>query len=232
MFRPVTLTSLAVIVALACLHFLIFRPRRAAPTQQTALVRRLSLWERLVHAGLLLSVIGLVVTGWPGPLGLGFPLEDWMLMVHCTAGSVFALSLMAGALTWADASAFDKTDCDWVRKGGGSMLGRESLPAGRFDFAQKLLFWCTTTLGLAVLVTATLPLLKFFDTDQQVSLLRWHKISGLLLVLASLVHGYFALVARPGGWRLLISGKVSTEWAKAYHSLWWHDVQEKERKQS
>jgi len=230
-FRFVSLTVPGLLVVVLCLHYLIFQPRRAKPAAGAPTIRRLSRLDVLVHVVTILSLLVLAGTGLPGPMGLGKVMHGWLLIVHCTAGSLFALCLLYSALRWAEACCFEDHDCKWARGLGGYLLGKESLPAGRFDCGQKVLFWVTTALGLAVLVTAALPFLKWFSTDTMSLFLRLHRYSGLLLVLAALVHVYLAAVAKPGGWRLLCVGTVSEEWAKCYHSLWRQETNNGETKQ-
>lgn len=219
-FKSLALTLPPLIVLVYCVHYLLFQPRRAAPAEETDRIRRFSLLERLVHAVLLLSFLVLAGTGCPAAVGLGPPLDGWRLMAHCAAGLFFTAGLAASVVLWAEASCFEVQDGRWVRGWGGYLLGREPLPAGRLDGGQKLMFWSLTVLSLAVLVTATLPFLKWFGTDAQSILLRCHRYSALLLGLAVLKHIYLTLVAKPGGCRLLITGVVSAEWARRYHALW------------
>jgi formate dehydrogenase gamma subunit len=230
LFQSVTYTGLAVVVGVLVLHFLIFRPRRIKPAQETAPLARFTFWERIVHWGLAIGVLGLAGTALIGPLGIGPMLHGWLLMVHCGFGSLLAISLLLNALMWAEASAFAMSDCDWFRKGCGYVFARENIPAGRLDCSQKIMFWAMTAFGCLALGSATMLLLKFYGTEGQHFLLRVHKGSGLLLVFTMLVHVYLVLVAKPGGCRLLLSGKVSPEWAQCYHSLWWQELQEGEKK--
>lgn len=218
LFLSFTLPALMVVVF--CLHYLIFQPRRAKPAQETGALRRFSWLERLVHAGLVLSVLALVGTGCTSAVGLGPKLHGWYLIAHCTAGSILTACLVVSVVLWSEACVFESHDWQWLRGWGGYLLGRESLPAGRFDCGQKLMYWGLTFLGLAALVTATLPFLKIFGSDAQGQLLRCHRYSALLLGLAVLKHIYLVFVAKPGGLKLMLSGKVSEEWAKRYHSLW------------
>jgi formate dehydrogenase subunit gamma len=127
---------------------------------------------------------------------------------------------MASVVLWSEASCFEAQDWQWFWGWGGYLLGRKPLPAGRFDCGQKMMFWAITFLSLAALVTATLPFLKWFGTDAQDVMLRCHRYSALFLGLAVLKHIYLSFAAKPGGLRLIITGAVSQEWAKCYHSLW------------
>jgi len=219
-FRFVSFTLPALAVVLFCLHYLIFGPRRAKPAQETRFIPRMSLLERLVHAVTIVSLLVLAGTGWLAAIGIGPALHGWYLIAHCTAGSFFTLSLVITAFLWADACCFEAHDGRWLRGSGGYLLGKECLPAGRFDGGQKLMFWVMLVLGLAVLVTATLPFLKWFGTDGQSLLLRCHRYSGLLLILVTIKHVYLVAVAKPAGLRAMTVGTVSAEWATRYHPLW------------
>jgi formate dehydrogenase subunit gamma len=234
LFATVSLVGLIVVVGAACVHFLIFQPLRGRPAPDANLLRRLSWWELAVHWVLLLSLIGLALTGYLRALhvvDMHSPAYGWFLMAHCTFGSGFALALVAGALTWAESCALAKHDWQWARRKSGQLPGGVGLPAGRFDLGQKLLFWCLTAFGWLVLLSATLPLLKYFSTSEQAFLLRVHKAAGLGVLLGTLFHAYLVLCAKPGGFRLLVSGKVSEGWAKHYHSLWWEELSQGEKKQ-
>ncbi|MGD0091363.1 MAG: cytochrome b/b6 domain-containing protein [Planctomycetota bacterium] len=219
-FKTLAFTLPPLQVLVFCVLYLIFQPRRAKPAQETQPFVRFSLLERLVHALTILSLLVLMGTGCTASVGLGPPLHGWYLIAHCVAGSLFTLALLASMVLWAEASCFEPCDWQWMRGLGGYLWGRAPLPAGRLDCGQKLMFWSLALLSLAALVTATLPFLKWFGTDTQQVLLRCHRYSALFLGLAVIKHIYIVFVAKPGGWRLIISGVVSAEWAKSYHSLW------------
>jgi len=222
-FKLLSFTLPPLLVLVYCLHYLIFQPRHALPAQETTTLKRFSLLERLVHWVTILSLLVLSGTGCTSAVGLGPKLHGWFLIAHCIAGSFFTAGLLASVVLWSEASCFEPHDWQWWWGWGGYLLGRRPLPAGRFDCGQKMLFWAITLLSLAALITATLPFLKWFGTDTQQVLLRCHRYSALFLGLVVLKHIYLTFVAKPGGLRLIITGVVSAEWAKCYHSLWRHE---------
>lgn len=220
LFKTLSFTLPPLLVLVYSLHYLIFQPRRAGPVQETKPIQRFSLLERLVHWVTILSLLVLMGTGCTSAVDIGPKLHGWFLIAHCVAGSLFTLGLLAGVVLWSEAACFEAQDWQWFRCIGGYFLGRKPLPAGRLDCGEKMMFWSLTLLGLASLVTATLPFLKWFGTDTQQTLLCCHRYSALFLGLAVTKHIYMAFVAKPGGLRLIITGVVSAEWAQCYHSLW------------
>ena len=51
-----------------------------------------------------------------------------------------------------------------------------------------------------------------------------HRWSALLLVLGSVVHLYLGTLANPGTLLAMITGRVSADWAKHHHPIWWQHI--------
>jgi formate dehydrogenase gamma subunit len=220
LFQLLSILGLGGTLAAAALHFAIARPRRFGPPpgEPRDLVR-LNLWERLVHAALVLSFLVLLVTSFV-PALQGGRMTGYLLMLHTMAGAALALSLVAMMLTWAVDCRFLRHDGEWIRQGGCCRDKPEGLLAGRFDAAEKAYFWAAGILGASTLLTMMLSMVPLFGTTGQQVLYEIHRYSALVLVMATIGHTYRTTLAKPGTWRALLWGRVSAKWAKHYHALW------------
>jgi len=207
-------------LALAILHYLVFRPWRSAPERAPKDVRRYGVWERLVHLAAGAGFLILVVTAFY-PVLSNESIEGWMLMVHVGASPLFFLGVVASVLTWAEDCRFTKEDGTWLaqRLRYPFQSSSAGLPAGRFDVLQKGFFWFSAFLCLVLLVSMLLSMVQLFGPDEQVWLARLHRWTALVLVVAVILHSYRTLLAKPGGLSALFSGKVSAAWLKRYHPL-------------
>ena len=213
------------LLVLLVIHYVRYGPRRAGPDPHPERrVRRNGKWEVLVHAVTALSFVVLALTGLGGALREG-ELEGWVLWLHVLAAPVFAVSLTAMALTWAERCRFARYDAVWLRQGGGYFQGRGDLLAGRYDAGQKLFFWAALTAGFVTLTCATVTTVPWFGQAGQEVLLEVHAYAGLALTLAVILHLYVTLLAKPGSWRGMVTGYVSVNWADHYHRWWCEDLE-------
>jgi len=220
-FQLISLAGLGGTVLAIALHFVIARPRRGAPSaREPRDVPRLTRWERLVHAVLLLAFLVLLATsGWPTLRGER--MSGYFLMVHTVAGAVFAVALVAMMITWAADARFQATDVAWLRRQKVISEGPDGAPAGRFDPIEKAYFWTAGILGLATLISTMLSMVPLFGTVGQTVLYEIHRYAALLLVMATVVHLYRTTLAKPGTLGILSTGRVSQAWANHHHALWW-----------
>jgi len=220
MFRLLSIVGIAVVMGAVVLHFAALGRKRALPPGEGEgeKIRRYNLWERLVHLALMLSFLVLAVTGFIAAF-LGERLTGYLLVIHVTVAPVFAVALAAMMLTWAGDCGFAGYDWEWLKRGGG-YFGGGAPPAGRFDAGEKLVLWWSAVLGLVNVLTMTLSMMPIFDQYWLTLMYEFHRYSALLLVIVMIKHSYSTLLARRGGCRMLISGCVSSEWAKRYHPLW------------
>ena len=230
MYSTFVLIATAVAVLACAAHYLIRGPKSREPARQPRTVRRASVFERVVHAGASLSFLVLAGSGFGSALVRG-ELSGWALWLHMLAAPVFAVSLTALAVRWAERARFAGHDWRWIRRGGGYFGGEPEGPAGRFDGGQKLFFWATLLLGFTALGSIMLSMTEWFGQAAQETLYALHRYSALLLLAAVIVHGYITLLAKPGTWRAMLSGRVSSAWARRHHGLWWQRIK-KEGEQS
>jgi len=219
LFQIISIVGIGGTLAFLPLHYLLFARRQPHPGLGERTVRRYNLWERLVHAALLVSFLVLAVTGFIASIGWGGPMKGYMLMLHTTCGAVFAVSVGVMLLTWAADHAFTSHDGQFLARGG-CLAHRKDLPAARFTGGDKVYFWMAAVLALAALLTMLLSMIPLLGTTGQALMYETHRYATLVLVMITIWHAYATTLAKPGTFGALISGYVSTAWAKRYHPMW------------
>jgi formate dehydrogenase subunit gamma len=221
LFRVLTIIGILGTVAAVAAHYLFFGPHHGELKGEPRTVKRLSLWERVAHIATVAVFLALAITGFYSVL-MGWPrLEGWLLWIHWTVAPLFALGLVSIAFTWCETCRFEAHDLEWARCFGGYLGGDAEAPAGRFNGGQKMFFWFILALGIAVVLSGVGRMSPVFgDTGQRI-VLEVHRYAALGLVLSMLVHLYLGTLANPGTVGVMLSGRVSRQWAAAHHSVWW-----------
>lgn len=220
MFGTLSIIGIAAAVLAPAGHYLLFGPKHKECASETRHVRRMSVLERLIHVLTLISFLTLAATGFVAAICWG-RLHGWGMLIHLIVAPIFAIGVTACALRWAEASCFAPCDWQWVKKFGGYLGDRGHVPADRFNAGQKMFFWSVLGLGLVVISSGLIRAFPALCPASQGCIYAAHRYSALLLVMAVLVHIYLGTVANPGTWRAMLSGYVSSNWAKHHHPLWW-----------
>ena len=223
-FRMVSLVGITAVVVAAIGHYLLFGPRHPELAKDKRNLRRFSLGERFIHAATILSFFTLAVTGFVAAICLGKPLSGWLWVVHLVAAPVFAVGLTAIALRWAEDCRLESYDWEWAKQFGGYLGGDRDVPAGRFNGGQKAYFWAIVSLGLVSILSGLVRMFPIFDANIQEISYQAHRYSGLFLVMAVIAHIYLGTLANSGTWQVIISGYVSSRWAKHHHPIWWEHI--------
>jgi len=229
-FRIASIAALGGIVGISVLNFLaVGRKIRAAGSGATgpADMKRLGFIERFAFLGLALTLLALGVTGLGPMIVWGERLAGWALMAHVAAGGAFLACLLVVAVCWAGDCRFETHDfgwCCWCCAAGSA----GALPAGKFDAGQKACFWGALVLGAATALTMMFSMFPIFSPCGLDVLRDAHRLCGLVFVLMGYWHVYQTVIVRRGrvGW--LISGRVNSDWARHYHSIWWQAAKGKE----
>jgi len=205
-FQGVTLGVLAGLAVLILAHlFLVHVPRRRRAAPVTHQSTSYNWWERLLHLALTLSFLALAVSSLV-PVCRGQAMTGWLLLGHVAIGGVFAGSLAAMALTWANSHRLVGGDAGWLTARGG-WFGKTLAPAGQFNPLQKALYWLILALGLAVILSAALSMVALLDQDGLAVLMDIHRYAGLAMVAVVAAHAYHTLLAKGNAWRRLLTGR-------------------------
>lgn len=178
----VALIATAVVIVLYLMLVLVARPPRM-------LRKKWSWWEKLVYLATLLTIAILGVTAFYTVLRYG-AMHGWWLFAHMCGAGAFVGMLPVLALTWFRPNCLDP-DTDAV-------IDPLSDYAPHFFWLPKFTFWLIVVGGLAVCLSMLLSMLPLFGTDVLEQLLAVHRYSGLLVVVATLLHFYSILLQRAG----------------------------------
>ena len=105
-------------------------------------------------------------------------MRHWALVAHMSVAGLFAVTLTALALLWADQATFH-------RQG-----------ERRFHTGEKAAFWLTLVAGFLTITSAMFAMMSWFGSSWQATLLDLHRYSALTLVIFTLFHGYRLLAGR------------------------------------
>ncbi len=235
MFPIIATIAIGVCIVGMALHYFAVGPRHPELAGEAADIRRFSPFEQILRLAVGLSFAVLAITGFgPAVIHHG-KLDGYLLMLHCTAAGLFAVSLSVMAVVRADECRLGKHDVawlkQWIRKCGGFCGKLEDMPAGRLDTAEKLTFWSSTALGVVVILSSILNMYPIFSQYGMDVLFQIHRYSTLILLIRMLKSVYWALLFKPVSWAALLAGRVSAGWAQRHHSLWWEQL-ESEKKQA
>ena len=177
--------------------------------------------------------------------------------IHNNVSWAFMLALVFVFVLWVVHNLPDRTDINWIAKGGG-ILGGGHPPAKKFNAGQKLIFWSVILLGgsisasgLSLLFPFELPMfaatfekMNAFGIPQLFGMAElptnlapheemqyaqlWHAIVSFVLMAIIIAHIYIGSVGMEGAYDAMGSGEVEEQWAREHHSLWVDEVKSKE----
>jgi formate dehydrogenase subunit gamma len=193
---------------------------------------RYTFQERAVHAAAAMTYVYLLLTG----LAFWTPAFFWIAVmlgggfvtraVHPWVGVVFALVVLRMLQQFRHDMATTAVDREWRRAIVHYARNEDDrVPgAGRFNYGQKSLFWVMVWSTLTLLASGVV--LWFPDAVPPGG--RWlreaavlvHAIAALVTIGGFIVHIYMGLLVVPGGWRAIVHGWVSPEWARLHHPRW------------
>lgn len=177
--------------------------------------------------------------------------------VHNNVSWAFMLAIVMIFVLWVVHNLPDRTDINWLLKGGG-IFGGGHPPAKKFNAGQKFIFWSVILLGgsisasgLSLLFPFELPMfaatfakLNDFGIPQLIGLgtlntdlalhtemqyaQLWHAVVSFVLMAIVIAHIYIGSVGMEGAYDAMGSGEVEEQWAREHHSLWVEEVKAKE----
>ena len=179
--------------------------------------------------------------------------------IHNNVAWAFMLGLVMVFVMWIWHNLPDRTDINWILKGGG-IFGKGHPPAKKFNAGQKLIFWAVIVLGTSISVSGLSLLFPFEfqmfgptfahlndwgipqmlgfgpiessltpQAEMQYAQL-WHAIVSFVLMAVIIAHIYIGTLGMEGAFEAMGSGDVDLEWAREHHSIWADKVVEDQKK--
>ena len=261
---------LGVTIVLMAIFYLIRGRIRIEHGRAGITIERFKFIERFGHWLIASSFILLAITGLLSLAGrkLLIPLfgheafstfaiaSKW---IHNNVSWAFMLGLVMVFVMWIVHNLPDRTDINWILKGGG-IFGKGHPPAKKFNAGQKLIFWAVTILGTSISVSGisllfpfeltmfepTLALLNDMGVPQLLGLgtvdatltpqeemqyaQLWHAVISFVLMAVIIAHIYIGTLGMEGAFEAMGSGDVDLEWAREHHSIWADEVIAKQGK--
>lgn len=145
--------------------------------------------------------------------------------LHNYLGPLFFACMLAVLLLWLPRNIPNRTDWEWLRKGGG-LLGKAHPDAGFMNGGEKIWYWIVFIVGGAVCVSGLA--LDFPNYGQTRETMQWANLihGGLSLawLAVALGHVYIGTLGTEGALEGMRTGYVSEEWAEQHHNLWLAEV--------
>ncbi|WP_270938989.1 formate dehydrogenase subunit gamma, partial [Falsiroseomonas oryzae] len=232
--RVLTTTGILAVIgtALALAVFYLLRgPTRIDSGRSGRRIARYTLFERANHWMTAASFIVLALTGLNitygayvlrpliGP-GAFTALTLWGQAVHHYVAFAFMAGVVVMLVHWARENVPGRVDLAWIRAGG--PFSKQHPPAGKFNAAQKALYWFVMLGGIAVAVSGILLMLPGL-LDNVVSQQWAHIAHGMLAMAMTAVilgHIYIGTIGMEGAFEGMRDGEVDYNWAREHHSQW------------
>jgi len=206
MFRTVSIIVFLITVLAVALHYLAGRLRsrqKAGPAciargfvyiltllflpQQLTLLGKV---KKLLYLLAMLCVIVLGVTGFYPVLALNKHIAGYLLMIHVTAGGVFAFCLVLLAFGFAQSHRFVEADWPWLTGLVRREAQRPKLLPGSCDLVRKICFWLLLILALPLMLSVVSSMFPLSGTAGQVLLADIHRYSTLAFAAVAVIHTY------------------------------------------
>jgi len=219
LFPRLFLLVLTIIPAVFLLHYIVIGPKSFA---HTGLIKFFGILTRILHWLAALSFTLLAITGLLVIFGRflgGGQLIMAGRTVHLVSAVVFSFSAACLFLIWLKDMIPVPHDILWLLIVGGYLSKKKKpVPAGKFNFGQKIWFWLATV-GGGVMAWSGYLLYSFAaPVDQLRQMVIIHNFLGATLVGFFLVHLYMSLFAIKGSLTSMITGYKPREEVEILHS--------------
>jgi len=195
-------------------------------------VSRYTFHERAIHLIVAVTCVYLVLSG----LALVTPFLFWMSsllggpapmrLFHPILGLLYFIFLVYMWWMWRRDLHLNQADKGWMDHMSAYVTNHdEGLPAiDRWNAGQKIFFWMMMFSGIGLIVSG----LVLWFPEYVAWNLQWIKFLAIILHAACafvsigglMIHIYMGVFFVKGGFRQIVTGEVSREWASHHHRLW------------
>ena len=205
---------------------------RGDPVPVEERVVRYTLRERVMHWLAGFTYLYLLMSG----LAFYEPQLYWLATIlgggptarywHPWIGLLFTIAMIWMHRTWRAEMRITEVDREWSREIAKYIENRdeELPPIDRFNAGQKYFYWLMAVGAILLLLSG---LVMWFPEFVPWGLrgLRYaaviiHEVAALITIGALIIHVYMGLFVVPSGFRAIVRGYVSPQWARMHHRLW------------
>ena len=158
---------------------------------------------------------------------LGGPV--WSRILHPFLGIVMAISFVGLARRVWHENLIKPVDIEWLKRIKeviNNEDGPDSLPIGKYNAGQKLMFWTMVGSVALLLISGIVIWRSYFAIYFPIPLIRFamviHMLAGFTGIVALIVHVYAAIGVK-GTIRAMTRGTVEEAWAKHHHPEWFKE---------
>ena len=235
-----------ILAVIGCIGFFLVRGKIRIDAEISGRkVQRWENWERFMHWFTAAGFVILAITGLSmlfGRLVLipvlgpeGFALwANMSINVHNVVGPFFSIGVLAMLLFWVKNNFINAVDMKWFASGGG-IIGNAHPSAGKLNGGEKVWFWVVILVGLIAVCGSGFALIGWMAQlgigDETRATMQFmhqiHAIAAIGWIVMFFGHAYIGTVGTEGALEGMATGKVSVEWAKQHHDLWYDEVKGK-----
>jgi len=231
-------------LGLILLFFIIKGKIKVEAEKSGMTVPRWTLFERTMHWYTAILFIVLSITGLSMlfgravliPLLGGEGFAAWAslsISIHNLIGPFFTIGVFAMLLFWIKNNIPNATDLKWLATGGG-IIGNAHPSAGKANGGEKIWYWLVILVGLLAVCGSGLVLigwaaqLGLMDNTRATMqfMHQVHAIAAIVWIIAFFGHAYIGTLGTEGALEGMTTGRVSVEWAKQHHDLWYDEVKD------
>ena len=150
--------------------------------------------------------------------------------LHPWVGVFFFIAVLWMHALWKLQMAPAPEDAAWKHGIKNYIENRDDLlPAqGRFNAGQKLFYWVMFYSAFVLLITGVIMWFPEWISGSAHWLLPIiifiHCVAALVTIGAFIIHIYMGILMVPGGFKGIVYGRVSAEWAAHHHKLWFDKI--------
>src|SRR5262245_48558784 len=156
----------------------------------------------------------------------------WTRILHPFIGIATVLVFVFLYLRVRVDNQMNEHDKEWRAKMGEMLKGNKNAmpPAGKYNAAQKMVFWSMSICLLVLLATGFVFWRPYFAHYFPIDIVRLavvlHAIAATVMVLSVIVHVYAAIWVK-GTLSAMTRGTVTKAWARQNHALWHRQMTER-----
>lgn len=235
---PLALIVLIAVLAAFSLHYMVIGPKSFS--HEGKKIYAFSLFERSFHFIAAISWIILVPTGliiMNGHFFGGGVFVRACKNLHGIATILFFISIIPMFFCWIRRMLPAGYDIKWLMIVGGYLSKvKKPVPAGKFNFGQKMWYYVAVFGGAVMIITGAFMFFLDFQSDflqstfglTHINILRLsaitHNILGILCATMFFVHLYMAVFAIKGSIHSMITGYKEEEEVYILHSYWYKEL--------